>query len=76
MDPATSLRAAGLRRTPARIVVLTRITALARPLTHAELLAEPELQDLDDITLYRTLGALVDAEYFATTNATGERRPA
>lgn len=61
MDPATSLRAAGLRRTPARVAILTRITVLARPLSHAELLAEPDLQELDDITLYRTLNTLVDA---------------
>lgn len=55
------LRAAGLRRTPARVAVLARIEALARPVTHGELLNESELRELDDITLYRTLGALVDA---------------
>jgi Fur family ferric uptake transcriptional regulator/Fur family zinc uptake transcriptional regulator len=54
------LRAAGLRRTPARLSVLDRIEALARPLSHGELLALPELGALDDITLYRTLATLVE----------------
>lgn len=55
------LRAAGLRRTPARVAVLTRINALARPTSHADLQAVPELSDIDDITLYRTLATLVEA---------------
>ena len=55
------LRAAGLRRTPARLAVLARIDALERPLTHGELLAEPDLGALDAITLYRTLSALLEA---------------
>lgn len=59
MDAAEALRTAGLRRTPARIVVLSRIEALARPVSHAELSAD--LGDLDDITLYRTLAALEEA---------------
>lgn len=58
---AETLRAAGLRRTPARIAVLTRIEALARPVSHAELAALPDLAGLDDITLYRTLAALEEA---------------
>ncbi len=56
-----SLRAAGLRRTPARLAVFARVNALARPVSHAELLACPDIADVDDITLYRTLTALVDA---------------
>ena len=56
-----TLRAAGLRRTPARVAVLARIEALDRPVTHGELIHEPDLGGLDDITLYRTLGALVEA---------------
>lgn len=55
------LRSAGLRRTPARLAVLAQIDLLPRPSSHAELLARPELAGLDDITLYRTLSALVDA---------------
>jgi Fur family ferric uptake transcriptional regulator/Fur family zinc uptake transcriptional regulator len=58
---ADTLRAAGLRRTPARIAVLTRIEALARPVSHAELAAHADLASLDDITLYRTLAALQEA---------------
>ena len=58
---AESLRSAGLRRTPARLAVLARIEALARPVSHAELAALPELADLDEITLYRTLAALQEA---------------
>lgn len=55
------LRSAGLRRTPARLAVFGRIEALARPLSHADIQALPDLAGLDDITLYRTLGALVEA---------------
>lgn len=54
------LRAAGLRRTPARLAVLSRIEALARPTSHADLSALPDLADVDDITLYRTLATLVE----------------
>ncbi len=58
---ADPLRAAGLRRTPARVAVLARIEALSRPASHAELAALPELAGLDDITLYRTLATLQEA---------------
>lgn len=56
-----SLRAAGLRRTPARLAVFARVNALARPVSHAELQELPDIADVDDITLYRTLSALVEA---------------
>lgn len=59
MAAAEKLRAAGLRRTPARLAILARIDALDRPVTHGELLGEPELRTLDDITVYRTLATLV-----------------
>ncbi len=62
MSPPERIRAAGLRRTPARIAVFGRLLANGRPYTHAELLADPELAGLDHVTLYRTLAALVDAE--------------
>lgn len=55
------LRSAGLRRTPARLAVFDRIEALARPVSHGELQELPELGEIDDITLYRTLAALVEA---------------
>jgi len=55
------LRVAGLKRTPARIAVLSRIESLARPISHADLSALPDLAAVDDITLYRTLAALVEA---------------
>lgn len=56
-----ALRAAGLRRTPARLRVLAVIQDLDQPRTHAELLDDPRLSGLDDITLYRTLTALEGA---------------
>lgn len=55
------LRAAGLRRTPARIAVLAHLDARACPTSHADLHAVPALADIDDITLYRTLATLVEA---------------
>jgi Fur family ferric uptake transcriptional regulator/Fur family zinc uptake transcriptional regulator len=55
---ADPLRAAGLRRTPTRIAVFDRIVSLARPVSHAEL--DAGLDDVDDITLYRTLATLVE----------------
>jgi Fur family ferric uptake transcriptional regulator/Fur family zinc uptake transcriptional regulator len=60
-DPADPIRAAGLRRTPARVQVLGVIGAAGRPLTHAELAAHPEIAGMDAITLYRTLATLKEA---------------
>lgn len=60
-SPRDALRAAGLRRTPARIAVLSHLEALDRPVSHAELAARPELAAHDQITLYRTLHALEEA---------------
>lgn len=59
--PSDMLRAAGLRRIPARIAILSRIEEIARPVSHAELSALPDLTDVDAITLYRTLSALEEA---------------
>lgn len=59
-DVAALLRTVGLRRTPARLSILSCLEALARPLSHADLLAQPGLAGLDDITLYRTLAVLVE----------------
>ncbi|MCK6530637.1 transcriptional repressor [Myxococcota bacterium] len=56
-----ALRSAGLRCTPARLSVLGTLDALGQPVTHADLSAHPDVAGMDDITLYRTLGTLVDA---------------
>lgn len=57
-----TLRAAGLRRTPARERVLSTVESLAAPVTHGDLAAHPDLADIDEVTLYRTLSTLVEAE--------------
>lgn len=59
--PADTLKQAGLRRTPTRVAVLARVEEQGRPLTHAELLADPALAGVDAITLYRTLATLEEA---------------
>lgn len=41
--------------------MLSVLGALDRPLSHGELLARPELEGLDDVTLYRTLSSLAGA---------------
>ena len=61
MPISDQLRAAGLRRTPARLAVLGRIESIGRPVSHGELTTESELAMLDEITVYRTLAALVEA---------------
>ena len=53
------LRAAGLRRTPVRVAVLARLTIAPRPL------AAPDLirclgDDVDEVTVYRTLNTLAE----------------
>ncbi len=60
-DASEKLRAARLRRTPARVAVLARVEALARPVTHGDLRGEAALAAVDDVTLYRALAALVEA---------------
>lgn len=59
MSPRDQLRAVGLRCTPARERVLASLGQRGAPLTHAEL--SEGLPELDTITLYRTLDALVGA---------------
>lgn len=59
--PPDPLRAAGLRRTPARVQVLGVIGEVGRPVTHAEIAARPEIVGMDAITLYRTLATLEQA---------------
>lgn len=53
---AEQLRAAGVRVTPARLRVLDALAEFARPVGHAELEAR---LDLDRVTIYRVLDALV-----------------
>ncbi|MEQ1500963.1 MAG: transcriptional repressor [Myxococcota bacterium] len=60
-DPAEVLRAAGLKRTPARIRILAAIEELSVPVSHAQLVGRPEVAELDPITVYRTLSALESA---------------
>ncbi len=55
-----SLRIAGLRVTQARVKVLASLLASEEALSHNELQAT--LPDLDRVTLYRALDALVEAE--------------
>jgi Fur family ferric uptake transcriptional regulator/Fur family zinc uptake transcriptional regulator len=55
------LRGAGLRRTRARQVVLEALQRARRPVTHQEIAAEPDLRQLDRVTLYRTLASLARA---------------
>lgn len=59
MPSPDPLRAAGLRRTPARLAVLAHLQAMDRPSSHADLQAA--LAQVDDITLYRTLATLQGA---------------
>jgi Fur family ferric uptake transcriptional regulator len=61
MDSSEALRAAGLRRTPARLAVLDALRDAQAPLRHAALRAQPPLAALDEVTLYRTLTTLEGA---------------
>jgi Fur family ferric uptake transcriptional regulator len=55
---ADLLRSAGARVTSWRVRVLDALMAEVRPLSHAEL--EARLPDVDRVTLYRVLDALVE----------------
>ncbi len=61
MNVFNTLQTAGLRRTRAREVVLRLLLEVGRPLTHQELAVRPLANQLDRVTLYRTLAALVRA---------------
>jgi Fur family transcriptional regulator, ferric uptake regulator len=52
------IRHAGLRCTPARETVLDVIESVGVLMSHAQLLAHGPLQQMDQVTLYRTLAAL------------------
>lgn len=53
------LRGAGLRRTPVRIAVLGRVCAARRPVGAAELIGQLG-EDVDEVTVYRTLNTLAE----------------
>jgi Fur family ferric uptake transcriptional regulator/Fur family zinc uptake transcriptional regulator len=55
------LRRAGLRCTQARLDVLSLLLDRGIPLAHTDVAAEPRLDGVDRVTLYRTLTALNDA---------------
>ena len=52
------IRRSGLRCTPARETVLEIIESVGEPMSHAQLLAHVPLQQMNQVTLYRTLAAL------------------
>jgi Fur family ferric uptake transcriptional regulator len=56
----TSLRAAGLRRTAARIAVLQRLEAAVTPLSHGDIAERLEPVGFDRATVYRNLMDLVE----------------
>lgn len=55
---AELLDKAGLRRTKARITVLSVLWRLGHPMAHRDLGSYPGLEDIDRVTLYRTLETL------------------
>lgn len=56
-----AIRGRGLRATPARVAVYAALLASRRPVSHAELLRRLARQDLDRVTVFRNLAALVRA---------------
>ena len=60
MDIAAHIRAAGLRRTPARLAVLAVLRRAGCLLKHKEI--ADRLPEVDRVTLYRTLSSLRDAD--------------
>jgi Fur family ferric uptake transcriptional regulator len=58
-DLQQRLRASGLRATSGRLRLLHTVTKSERPLSHSELTST--LPDMDRVTLYRGIRALVDA---------------
>jgi len=52
------IRRSGLRCTPARETVLEVIESVGEPMSHPQLQAHAPLEQMDQVTLYRTLAAL------------------
>lgn len=55
------LEESGLRFTRARDMVLRFLYDVRRPLTHGQIAKGPGMENIDRITLYRTLAALLEA---------------
>lgn len=55
------IRAAGLRATQSRMVVLDHLEAIARPVTHSEVADALDQSGMDRATVYRNLTDLADA---------------
>lgn len=62
------LRAAGLRRTGARVAVLERLARADAPLSHGEVADALRPHDCDRATVYRNLMDLVEAGIVARTD--------
>jgi len=62
------LKAAGLRRTDPRMAVLTKLAALAMPISHGELADALQRFGYDRATIYRNLIHLVDAGLVARSD--------
>lgn len=56
------LKNSNVRMTPARQEVLNLLLKKNRPLSHQEMLSSKKLQEMDRVTLYRTLEALLKAK--------------
>jgi len=61
MEIRKLLRESALRCTPAREAVLRVLYDARRPLAHGQIAAAPGMEDVDRVTLYRTLTALEEA---------------
>jgi Fur family ferric uptake transcriptional regulator/Fur family zinc uptake transcriptional regulator len=61
METRELLKESGLRRTPAREIVLGLLCEARRPLSHEQIAAAPSTEGMDRVTLYRTLAALQEA---------------
>src|SRR6184192_3811510 len=68
-DARQKLRAAGLRSTTSRVVVLQHVAAAGKPVSHADVADVLVPQGFDKSTLYRCLVELADAGLFARLDA-------
>ena len=60
-DIKATLKLFGLRPTKARILVCEVLMKAGCPVSHGELQADERLKEINRVTLYRTLNALVEA---------------
>jgi len=61
MEIRKLLRGSALRCTPAREAVLRLLYDACRPLAHGQIATAPGMEEVDRVTLYRTLAALEEA---------------